>query len=583
MDLSSFFATLMVMGWRHHWTLITEEPTDNLLEHAARSILVPTVVQWNNLEKYHNNHNSCDDTSKFALTDLARLNEFAGDHPDLWTEMVSRNDVYIVLDYNETDPESFPPTNVGSRLYFIRDGENTTCEVFSNSIWRPGHERQCGNQQGIIRAKAQVACTNQDGRLCDPTQGLWERRRDLGGLCVRAGQVYDGLNEDNTLFRHIFSEAQAMLNFTHEPEVVADGVWGTVGRDGNFTGLVGYAQRGEVDIGIDTLEINLARSMAADFSVPVVSYTYRIHVKTPKAYKTHDHDPLGLAHVFKLEAWTAIAVTCLILSFVHAVYFVMEKNGRSDLANDVLDGIAIVLKAIVLEAHCRLSTWMPGKIMAIFTMMMGTVCFAFYTGGFLSHLAIYSQKEPPIDSFEDLLESDYDVGTNRNSSLQEMFESAIPGSVMREIWERKMAPKYVEVMHHGNSNFKENLETADNLASFALAFYSCDCSVMATGPQVERQTGFIFPKGSPFRHLFDNALQSMRESGVLHRLDRDHSWQALTTNCTPCFFMVESTEGVAMSLNSLWGLFAALAIGAGIAATIAMAEAISATIKRFSA
>ncbi len=53
-----------------------------------------------------------------------------------------------------------------------------------------------------------------------------------------------------------------------------DRQWGTMQKDGNFTGILGQVQRGISDVGVNSWSITDDRRQAVDFLLPLGLYRY---------------------------------------------------------------------------------------------------------------------------------------------------------------------------------------------------------------------------------------------------------------------------------------------------------------------
>ncbi len=66
----------------------------------------------------------------------------------------------------------------------------------------------------------------------------------------------------------VWNELQTITGFTYSVVESIDGQWGTLNEDGEtFNGVVGMAERGEIDVGIASFYATFDRKRVVDFSI----------------------------------------------------------------------------------------------------------------------------------------------------------------------------------------------------------------------------------------------------------------------------------------------------------------------------
>ena len=150
------------------------------------------------------------------------------------------------------------------------------------------------NQQGVFLVQEWYKVLN--GQLLSshyaswsPAEGLvvpvpfkWQRRKDLRGtqlsnaivenwipVGMLHGDSETGLSMAG-LFPDVLQELQSNLNFTTSLTLVEDLEYGTKRENGTWTGAVGLLQDGAINITTTGLTISLDRSLAIDFTIPVL-------------------------------------------------------------------------------------------------------------------------------------------------------------------------------------------------------------------------------------------------------------------------------------------------------------------------
>ena len=133
----------------------------------------------------------------------------------------------------------------------------------------------------------------------------------------------------------------------------------------------------------------------------------------------------------------------------------------------------------------------------------------------------------PFNSLGELLSSSYQVTLLKNSAHQEVFEETQSG-IFKEIWDKKFevsekslkssTEEMLSVISNGDYALYGGYSTMETVAEWH------DCSITDANFIVNyRDIAFTFPKGSPYRELFDQTLQKMIESGELGRIKKSYA------------------------------------------------------------
>lgn len=357
----------------------------------------------------------------------------------------------------------------------------------------------------------QEACVGKQGnKMCNPLPDLWQRRKNLTGVNLRGLTItafpystFDngsgGYAAAHGIFPDILEELRDILNFTL-----------TIQVPGSFTDLVQTLRERRADVGIVDLSITHSRSQIIDFTVQVDAQSFKLFVKSSGKYTPNMLAPL---FVFRPEAWIVLGVVWAVLlaAKIAELHFEMTSNG-SCTWDSVQDGTSLVLNAIILQGHYRASEWLPGKFLIITISLFGIFCFACYDGGFLSKLAV-KHPEFKINSMEEVLYSDVDIGTTTESTPEAFFKLAAEDSLPKRIWLDKMLPNYDRVMAVSAREGLQRVEEEDDYAFFAPTLMGqvkagYPCQFQEVGTVVLREPlGFGLQKDSPLRGVFDSTLR----------------------------------------------------------------------------
>ncbi|XP_068082899.1 uncharacterized protein [Anabrus simplex] len=108
-----------------------------------------------------------------------------------------------------------------------------------------------------------------------PGLNLYERRRDLQGITLRATAMRTTILNDNSNrqmrggVREIWNALEQQMNFTTNFIEPPDGAWGRRHGNGSWTGMIGQVQRGEVEVAVGMFTMTTERAATVHFSLPV--------------------------------------------------------------------------------------------------------------------------------------------------------------------------------------------------------------------------------------------------------------------------------------------------------------------------
>lgn len=108
---------------------------------------------------------------------------------------------------------------------------------------------------------------------------------------------------------------QQVLGFSYEIAIPKDNNFGKNGPGGNWTGLVGLVQRGNVDIGIGLI-ITVDRNSVVDFSYPY-DFTDITFVTDKLQYLPRS---FAIFHPFSWQMWVALVLCLILISFLLFVF-----------------------------------------------------------------------------------------------------------------------------------------------------------------------------------------------------------------------------------------------------------------------
>ena len=330
---------------------------------------------------------------------------------------------------------------------------------------------------------------------------------------------------------------------------------------------MGMLQRNEGDMIVTFSVLNVDRLEVMEPSLTIMEEGSRMFVRSSDSLKLNTTE---LFAIFYSDAWYLLV--CLILALISADMMLHSISGcsfREDgissfeaLGKLVLEsGASVVLPIMARGSFIReyYQHFKAGKMLFLTIILLGVAIFACVRAGILSKLAVKKSRFE-ITSFDDVLGSDYQIGTMGGGSSQKFYEKAPKGTLQKRIWNEKMKPKYDSVMMTASLGLKAVSERE----SFAYTIYNSigvtnslhPCGITGVGPIFNlKSTVFAFRKGSALVEIFNHYLMRMKENGLLDKIigsfiDKSHSKP-------DCDWALDNSLG----LEPLFGLFGMLCLG----------------------
>ena len=157
--------------------------------------------------------------------------------------------------------------------------------------------------------------------------------------------------------------------------------------------------------------------------------------------------------------------------------------------------------------------------------MCGCLTHWHWKASLISHLSVVLPFNP-FSSLDELLTSDYQITTWKNTAYQSDFEEAKSG-IYRELWVNKFENKNKSL----TTTDEAISNTLNGLYTFYISYFSarslpqfkeCKLNIMKI-KGISNLIAFPFPKDSPFLGVFNTRLQKMSESGEIQRIVEKHA------------------------------------------------------------
>ncbi len=368
------------------------------------------------------------------------------------------------------------------------------------------------------------------GGLLVETPAVWERRKDMHGTRLRIATNFGaffvlqspGSTEFEGLAPDILRNVRGACNFSAEWTLPEDGKYGAPVGNGSWNGMVGMAQRKEVDLVVAALAVTLERSEAIDFTVAYHEGKSTLIVRNPTYFGGLEEINLtAYLSVFTPLAWLSLALVLLSVSVAHFLLFL--RHGKTSLPSLASSAIAFSYK-MLLQVGVGTAGPFCYKVLSL-TAAGYVIVFVAYYEGMLTSFMTARLPAPRLQSFADAVDFEYQVVTLDGSKQARDLETAPRGSGRNLVYERLL-----------RDNPGTYLPSFGEMAQFLLdvpraAVASSEFSFPGD-PRFLPLTGlndagvdyiaFGLQKGSDLAGVFNHQLVKMHQSGVLDFLI--HKW-----------------------------------------------------------
>lgn len=367
----------------------------------------------------------------------------------------------------------------------------------------------------------------------------------------------------------------AGLTFAYKP---TDDVYGLI-ENGNLTGLLGMAQRGEVDIAAGPLSITSAREQLVTFSKPFHSTSLTTLVRRPAApYSTNRM--FAYFRPFTAGTW-AVFVICTILTgllfYVNTKFHPKENTEAAKPTSIGSEGLRIadafwwITRSFGLQGAESRPKSIAGRILCIAWIFFVLDSLFIYLATLIHNVPVYYAPIPaqplPFSDLEGMIESGYSFGTEKGTSGQAFFQNTNV-AVYQEMAD---GMTFVDSIDDGLSQlaggnfvlFVDNVE-ADYYAAR-------DCNLEAKTVSINSQSyAFAFPQSSNYTSAVSDALLRLQEDGNLEQIAR--KWLEYENNCPAVGEAQPTPTEVKIGMESFGGPVLILILGLLVALVVAVME-----------
>ncbi len=228
-----------------------------------------------------------------------------------------------------------------------------------------------------------------------------------------------------------------------------DGKWATREPLENgtltWTGMVKQLMQGDADLAMAMTE-TADRSRVVDYTVGILEQGLSLILIDPAiADKGQGQvNLLVFLSVFTLHAWLAIATSVMAFSAVSTILTLFPNRDRVKLS-DIWTEFGEGIQYFYLELIQRNGSTGEDLVFIsakIFFLTCSALCFillSYYEGDLTATMTV-GTAPPSLNSFEDVLNSDYSFHTNPGAVMYDMLQLADPETAKRKLFERKLKP-----------------------------------------------------------------------------------------------------------------------------------------------
>ncbi|XP_064603248.1 glutamate receptor U1-like [Liolophura sinensis] len=344
---------------------------------------------------------------------------------------------------------------------------------------------------------------------------------------IRPGNTkYDGFLID------VLEELKKSLNVDFDIDLVADGRYGSVTEEGNWTGMVGHLERGEADIAAAPLHLTSMRAKTIEYTVPYMLAGPQILVKTPPGLTMSKF--FMLLQPFSTTVWITALVGYVVVSL--ALYVIWRWSpfewGSISTERDVRDSFSLqnsflyAFSTMLWQGYSVTPRSFSGRFLSaiwwIFAMFFLVAYIASLTGRFIIKDSLTPVK---IHTFDDLALSNIRYGVIKGGRTYQLFKSS-KNPIRQQMFRQMEANPAdtpltigagIQKVRRSSGDYAFIMETP--MAEYEASKEPCDLYVTGE-PLTDDAYAFACKKGAGICSELSHALLALKETARLHDLRR---------------------------------------------------------------
>eukprot|EP00094_Tigriopus_californicus_P013717 TCALIF_13274-PA protein Name:"Similar to KBP Probable glutamate receptor (Anas platyrhynchos)" AED:0.23 eAED:0.24 QI:0/0/0/0.25/1/1/4/0/354 len=288
-------------------------------------------------------------------------------------------------------------------------------------------------------------------------------------------------------------------NFSTNMLNTFDGTFGSLNANGIWSGNMGMLVNKTIDFAIADLSVTSQRSEAVSFTTGILIAANKLFMKVPRqgyAWTT-------FVDVFDNTFWTAMGVAFVITTLSLYVLFLFVNRETTIGFNTSLAISFLAFLALSVPTSPR---QVPGRILFLSVLVMGSLCFWSYNAGLVSLLTV-EVITLPIQTLEDLVEKqDYQLILEGSTSYEDYFRLATLSSnpTAAQLWEKSLKD-HPNALMTSTANIEDRLLNNDKEVYFGedlstiLGMPNYPCQIVASQKSYFRvNIAWAFQKDSQY-------------------------------------------------------------------------------------
>ena len=210
--------------------------------------------------------------------------------------------------------------------------------------------------------------------------------------------------------------------------------------NGSWTGNLGDVVSGLVQTSASGYMVTADRFEVVDFTPPLTTSVVAMFIKRPGS---GDISAQNYLSQYPLTSWTLIGAMLLlcwtiITSFIH--WQVQKSPSKNHNQTSIVHGTETIFLALINKPPQLKPNTLSKKVAYFSLFLMSLVLMSYYKALLKAALSVRNLKLP-INSFQDILDSDLDLILWKNGALEDSFRLSAPDSDMKRIHESKIKDK----------------------------------------------------------------------------------------------------------------------------------------------
>lgn len=338
-------------------------------------------------------------------------------------------------------------------------------------------------------------------------KGILDRRSDLSGIHIDAAtkswspmnqvkQNSQGL-EFKGFYHDVFKAMSVLSNFTYQIKFLESDEFGTLGSDGQWTGILARIQNKQFDITLPGYMYEIMKLEAFDLihldNALMTIVLSDIPVKPTFGFEAY-------VTVLTFSAWFGTGI--FLLTILLLSHFVLGSDW------EFLQNMIYIIKAFCQQSSAAPTKKLSQRMFCLVIGIFGPVFFIEYTAMLVSDF----RTQPDIyriETFEDILDKGYRFAIwNDSPSARFLASSADPALVALH---KNLAYFYNYTEAHELLASNPKIAAWVHQPTFDLSYlHNPDFKQFLVMP-----SGYVLPKNSEFTELFKFLTMQIREAGIM--------------------------------------------------------------------